>query len=132
MDRGPLAQKRSSMSFTSHWTVRSVSLVVALLLTAAVFAQTSTGQISGTVTDASGAMLPGVTVTARNQGTGLTRSNVTTSGGLYVVPLLPPGTYDVTAELEGFQPFQRRNVVVNVGGDVTVGVAMRVGLQEAI
>lgn len=107
-------------------------LCLVLLMTPSVSAQTSTGQISGTVADASGAMLPGVTVTVRNRDTGLTRTTVSSSGGLYVVPLLPTGTYDVTAELEGFQPYQRKNVVVNVGGDVTAAVTMRVGLEESI
>jgi hypothetical protein len=111
---------------------RFVYLLVVLLMAVSLSGQTSTGQISGTVVDESGAAVPGVTVTVRNQATGLTRTTVTTSGGLYVLPLLPTGTYEVAAELDGFQSFRQPNVVVNVGSDVTVGPTMRVGLAESI
>lgn len=96
------------------------------------FAQTPTGQIAGSVADDSGAALPGVTITASNRDTGLTRSTVSNSEGQYALALLPSGTYDVVAELSGFQPFRRANVVVTVGSDVTVRVTLRVGVSEAI
>ena len=106
--------------------------VFSLFLSFSLFAQTPTGQISGTVVDDSGSVLPGVTVTVRNQQTGLTRNAVTGAEGLYVIPLLPSGTYDVTGELSGFQTSKRSNVVVSVGSDITVRLQMRVGVQETI
>jgi hypothetical protein len=108
------------------------SLLLVLFLSSLVFAQTPTGQISGDVVDESGAALPGVTVTAQGTATGLSRNSVTNSDGHYVLPLLPSGTYDLTAELSGFQPFRRQNVVISVGSDVTVRIPMRVGVAEAI
>ena len=112
---------------------RFASLLAILIITFGVLAQTPTGQISGTVVDDSGSALPGVTVIARNAGTGQSRTTVSNSGGQYVLPLLPSGTYEVTAELAGFQTFRRPNVVVNVGSDVTLRAPMRVGgVQESI
>jgi len=69
-------------------------VVFALLLNVyggfSVSAQTTTGRISGTVTDESGAVIPGVEITVRNPATGLTRNVITNESGTYQVPLLPP------------------------------------------
>ncbi|HET7710629.1 MAG TPA: TonB-dependent receptor [Thermoanaerobaculia bacterium] len=111
---------------------RLLAVCLLVLLAFPLTAQTPTGQISGAALDASGASLPGVTVTARNNETGLTRSGVTNSEGLFVLPLLPSGTYDLTAELSGFQPSKRGNIVVNVGSDVTVPMRLNVGVEETI
>ncbi|HEX8173248.1 MAG TPA: TonB-dependent receptor [Thermoanaerobaculia bacterium] len=103
-----------------------------LLLPLALFAQSSTGSISGTITDDSGAAVPGVTVTAVNAATGITRTAVSNGSGYYQVALLPPGTYRVEAALEGFQPVRRDVVTVNVGTDVALNLAMRVGASETV
>lgn len=79
----------------------------------AVLAQ-ATGQITGVVTDGSGAVLPGVTVEATNAGTGAVRTAVTGSDGLYTLPLLQPGVYTVRATLEGFRVGQQDGVRVTV------------------
>ena len=60
------------------------------------------GAIEGTVTDQSGGVLPGVTITVRNTATGVTRETTTDPTGLYRAPLLPVGPYEVTAALSGF------------------------------
>jgi hypothetical protein len=73
-----------------------------LVAPATVHAQ-STGQISGTVKDSSGAVLPGVTVTITNVNTNIGKSAVTNEHGAYVVTGLPVGTYKVVAELQGFR-----------------------------
>ncbi len=90
-------------------------LTLCLLATtaAAVMAQ-ATGQITGVVTDGSGAVLPGVTVEATNAGTGAVRTAVTGSDGLYTLPLLQPGVYTVRATLEGFRVGQQDGVRVTV------------------
>jgi hypothetical protein len=82
----------------------SGSVMLALLLAASTSsAQTATGQITGTVRDSSGGVMSGVKVVVTNQQTGLTRETKTTASGDYVVPLLPVGSYVVTAELSGFK-----------------------------
>ncbi|HET7434818.1 MAG TPA: TonB-dependent receptor [Thermoanaerobaculia bacterium] len=107
-------------------------LVFCLLLPAALFAQSSNGSISGTLVDDSAAALPGVTVTATNAATGASRSTVTNASGYYQLALLPPGTYSVAAELQGFQPVKRSPIVVNVGSDVTVNLKLAVGVSETV
>src|SRR5437867_13304361 len=83
--------------------------LILCVLGAPVFAQSqaANGAIEGTVTDSSGAVLPGVTVTIANTGTGLERVVVTNEKGLYRAPLLPLGTYRVVAELRGFKKFKQ-------------------------
>src|SRR6478672_10525224 len=84
-----------------------VSLLLVAMSPIALFAQSSNGSISGTVTDQSGAALPGVTVSAVNIATGAERNTVSNSTGHYELGLLPPATYNVKADLSGFQPLQR-------------------------
>src|SRR5262245_59888522 len=83
---------------------RLIVLAALLILSTALFAQsvnTTTGSINGRVTDSTGGALPGVTVTATNVDTGLTRSTVSDNDGTYLITLLQPGTYRVDAELAG-------------------------------
>ena len=91
-----------------------VALICALTSSAAA-AQIITGQFSGTVTDASGGVLPGVTITITNDDTGLTRTAVTDSNGSYVITALPVGRYTVAAELQGFRKAQRTGFELNAG-----------------
>src|SRR5438093_11954017 len=93
--------------------LRVMAIVVALacLLTAAAFGQ-SVGTISGTVLDTSGAVVPGVAVTAKNQGTGVTRNSLTDAAGRYVLPLLPIGTYTVSASLSGFRTEEKKDLLL--------------------
>ncbi len=95
-----------------------------LLLTASAFAQT-TGGLMGTVTDASGASLPGVTVDVRSPALQGVRSDITTSDGNYRFALLPPGVYEVTFVLDGFASESRRDVRVSLGKDTTIDVSLR-------
>jgi outer membrane receptor protein involved in Fe transport len=111
---------------------RIALFAVCLFLTIPLFAQSSTGSISGLITDDSGAALPGVTVTATNAATSATRTAVTNSAGSYQLGLLPPATYAVEAGLQGFQPVRREKVVVNIGTDVTWNVTMKVGVAETV
>jgi outer membrane receptor protein involved in Fe transport len=92
----------------------SLSLVVTLLLAANLFAQTETGQITGTITDPTGAVIPGATVTVKSTGTGATRTVSTSADGDYTVANLMPGPYALTVESTGFAKAQR-SVVVAVG-----------------
>jgi outer membrane receptor protein involved in Fe transport len=112
-----------------------IRLFFALLLASmpfCIYAQSSNGSISGAVTDDTGAVLPGVTVTATNAATGVSRSTTTTDKGQYAIGLLPPAAYTVTAELSGFQPQKLGNIVVNVGTDVALNMRMKVGAAETM
>jgi hypothetical protein len=106
-----------------------LSALLSLSLTAPAFAQSqgANGAIEGTVSDTSGGILPGVTVTVTNVDTGTERSLVTNEKGLYRVPLLPLGTYRVVAELQGFKRFEQSGITLSVGQSAVVNVTMSVG-----
>jgi outer membrane receptor protein involved in Fe transport len=91
------------------------------------------GVITGTIADAQGGVLPGVTVTVRNIETGLTRTLVTEAEGLYRVSALPPGQYELKAELEGFATVEVKGLVLVIGGELQKDVTMAVaGLEESV
>ena len=82
--------------------ILAAAAAVLLLLARPVAAQERFGGLTGIVTDSSGAVLPGTTVTVTNKSTGAARSVVTSGDGLYVVPDLDPGRYSLVMELAGF------------------------------
>src|SRR5437879_1296836 len=90
-------------------------LSLALATPAFAQAQAANGAIEGTVLDASGGVLPGVTVTVSSADTGTERSVVTNEKGLYRVLLLPLGAYRVVAELPGFKKFEQVGINLSVG-----------------
>ena len=93
----------------------------------------ATGQINGLVTDASGGVLPGVTVEAINTATGAMRTAVSGADGLFTIPLLPPGNYTVKASLPGFRTSQRDGVRVTVTETARVAFELEVGqLSETV
>jgi outer membrane receptor protein involved in Fe transport len=112
----------------------SVLLLIVAVSAAPLLAQTesTTGSINGVVSDNTGVGLPGVTVTATNTETGLTRSVDTESEGLYSVPLLPPGRYRVTAELSGLGNATRDGITVLLGTSTKVDVSIRPTVAEEI
>jgi Carboxypeptidase regulatory-like domain len=105
-----------------------LGLVVALcLLPVGLAAQAVTGTILGTVTDTSGAAVPGATVTLTNQGTGLTRTIVTDQAGEYTAPSLPTGKYKIVAELPGFKTATLSDIELTVDTKVRVNARLEVG-----
>ncbi len=90
----------------------------------------TTATVLGTVTDTSGGVLPGVTVTVRNAATGLTRTAVTDAAGRYREPQLPLGQIDIEAQIEGFQPQLRKGIVLTVGAELVVNFSLGVGSIE--
>ena len=89
--------------------------------------QITTGVIQGTVTDATGALLPGVTVEAVNVSTSLTRTLTTGEDARFVFLQLPPGTYRLTFKIPAFATLVQEDVPLTVGQTVTLPVAMKVG-----
>ena len=86
--------------------MKTFALAVALVCVSfsiEAFAQSSNANLSGTVSDAGKAFIPGVTVTATNTETGVVSTAVSNETGTYTIPSLLPGTYKVSAELPGFQ-----------------------------
>ena len=120
------------LAHAPRWLRFAVALAVFLSLTASAAAQTETGRITGVVTDATGGILPGVTVNAKAVGTGATRTVITDSAGQYVFANLPPAQYEITTELAGFNPANAK-VTVSVGGAFNVPLRMDVaGTKENI
>src|SRR5690242_5828851 len=102
---------------------------LSLAIVSPAFAQSTAanGAIEGTVSDSSGGVLPGVTVTITAIDTGIERSVVTNEKGLFRAPLLPIGRYKVAAELQGFKKFEETNINLSVGQTATVNVTLTVG-----
>lgn len=121
------------MSMTSRpqrvaraWMVAACVLLPAL----GAGAQTTTGAIAGTVTDASGAVVPGVTITSTNLATGTARVAQSDTQGRYVIQALPVGPYVVRFELAGFKGLTRRGIVVEIQQTIRVDASLDVGQVE--
>ena len=107
--------------------------VVAVLACATLVSAQATAQLSGRVTDASSAVLPGVTVTVTQTNTGLTRTAVTDSSGTYVLPNLPVGPYRLEAMLAGFRAYAQTGIVLQVGATPAINMVLELGeLAETV
>jgi hypothetical protein len=96
-------------------------------------AQQTTGNIQGRILDAQKAAVPGATVTAKSATTGFTRTEVTDAEGVYRLNALPVGNYDLHAELSGFRPYDRKDVIVNIGSTVDINIDLNVaGVAESV
>jgi hypothetical protein len=125
-----IAGLKESMMIRSFQNLsRSVCLLalVVILSAAVASAQTFRGTILGTVTDSSGAAVPGATVTIKNVDTGLTRTVVTTDSGEYSVPELPLGTYTITVQKSGFKEGLVTGVKVDVQAERRADVTLPPG-----
>ena len=89
-------------------------------------AQATTGIIDGRIVDESGAAVPGVTITAKNEATGLARTVTVSQIGTYRLASLPTGSYEVTATVNGFATQVRKGVQVQVGTTTTADFTMKV------
>jgi hypothetical protein len=117
--------------------LRPVSLVTALSITITCclapalisppVAYAQEAQVSGLVTDSSGAIIAKATITILNKDKGITRTTQTNESGYYAIPLLPPGNYLVTVQCTGFQTVSRDNVVLSVGQEARFDFKMKVG-----
>ena len=108
--------------------VRTVATAfLLLLLVCPIRAQAPSGEISGVVVDASGSPVPGVRITLVNQATNATRDVTTNGEGIYVLPVIPPGTYRLKAELSGFRSVERRDIELQVGSANRIPITLEIG-----
>src|SRR5213592_3043640 len=104
-----------------------IRLTIFLLIAGLVLAQTATSRITGTVNDASGALVPGAMVTARNEATGVTYTQMTTEAGLYGFPSLPVGPYTITVALPGFKTANKTGNILEVNTPLVINISLEVG-----
>jgi hypothetical protein len=110
-----------------------VMLALALAAGSPALAQQTTGNINGRILDDQGAAIPGVTVTGRNVETGFVRTGVTDGEGIYRLTAMPVGTYDISAELQGFSKYESKGIVLNVGQTLDIDVTLKIaGLAENV
>src|SRR5581483_9434592 len=116
-------------------TLRSLLWAACALVlgTYVLFAAETTGTVQGTVTDSSGAVLPGVSLALVNKATGVRTTQTSNASGLYTFNLVPPGTYDVTGTLDGFRASTQTGVVVEINTIIRADLVMAVGgITESI
>src|SRR5262245_57785754 len=112
----------------------AAAVVGVCLITATVAtAQSGTGELRGRVIDPQNAVLPGVTVVARNEASGQYREVITSEDGSFFMSAITPGSYEVSAQLSGFKKYQRGGIRVEVGKTQLVEVQLQIGgLEEAV
>ncbi len=114
-------------------TTGIVLCALALVMVPRAEAQLSQGRLAGMITDAQGAVLPGVTVTVTSPALIGTQSTATQADGRYLFPALPSGTYTLTFELSGFQRLIRENVQVVLGQTISLDVQLALAsLAESV
>ena len=117
---------------TRLFRVICIGLLALALASGAALAQ-STGELAGRVTDESGAVLPGVTVTATQTDTGFSRTVVTDGEGAWVMPNMPTGPYRLEVSLQGFRTYVQTGIVLQVGQTPTLNAELAVGnLEETV
>jgi len=117
----------SGMRKLASWRFIALTAVAFLFASLQAFGQGESATLLGTVTDASGAVLPNVTVTITNTATGVTKTSVTNDAGAYTFPSIQIGTYEVKATAQGFKSQVRNGVVLNATDRVRSDFQMIVG-----
>ena len=124
---------------TPSWPCQRIGFLGGLVTTVLLglagtsFGQYNTAEISGVVRDASGGVLPGVSVSASHRVSGVKIERLSDAGGLYFLPALPVGSYTVTAELNGFRQFTITGLILTVGQKMELPITLQIGqLSDAI
>src|ERR1700674_6043693 len=112
---------------TASFVLFACILGLWLIVSVPLHAQASGATISGTLTDASGAVIAGAEISVRNTGTGITRNTTADSAGFYTVPNLNPGPYEVKVTARGFTTAVQSNVTLAVGAQQQLNIPMKVG-----
>src|SRR5262249_6157867 len=126
------ADRRSFMTTTRRGAAMLFGIAVVLLMTSPAAAQTVTGTVQGTVTDTSGAVLPGVSIAIRHVNTGAERILVTNQEGFYSAPFLQIGQYTVTAALAGFGSVAREGIQVGLNDTRIVNFTLNPRATETV
>ena len=109
------------------------AVFVGVLLSVPAYGQQGTGELRGQVVDAQSALLPGATVVATNEASGMFRETITGSDGGFFMSALTPGVYEISTQLAGFKKYSRKGLRVEVGKTLSVEVTLEVGqLEESI
>src|SRR6478672_9615036 len=108
-------------------TLAAALLLLCLLPGLSAFAQTSNATLGGTVSDSTGALIPGVSMTATNTQTGVVTTVISNESGAYQFASLQPGSYKVSAELNGFQTQVYNNVALGISQQVRLNFGLQVG-----
>lgn len=116
----------------SHPVAALLLVLAAVLQPQPTLAQTTTATLQGVVRDTSNALLPGVTVTLRDQNTGFARATTTDRTGMYVLSYVPAGTYELTMELAGFKTVKRDGLRFEVGQESTIDVTLELSAVAEI
>ncbi|HQZ19074.1 MAG TPA: carboxypeptidase-like regulatory domain-containing protein, partial [Vicinamibacteria bacterium] len=114
------------LSFLRHLLL-ACAAIAALLITPRASAQDSRGVILGTLTDATGGLLPGVNVSVTNEGTNVSVNLVTDGKGAYQARNLNSGTYSVTAKLDGFKTAVRKGIELTLGDAIPIDLVLSPG-----
>src|ERR1700674_3564719 len=112
---------------TASFVLFACILGLWLIVSVPLHAQASGATISGTLTDASGAVIAGAEISVRNTGTGITRNTTADSAGFYTVPNLNPGPYEVKITAMGFTTAVQSNLTLAVGAQQSLNIPMKVG-----
>ena len=117
------------MSLVQQFVMIACAVLVfcALSTVPDVYAQSASGQLSGDITDSTGAVIPGANIDARNSETGAESKTVSSSSGHYIFPGLPIGTYQVTVVQPGFQTTVRTGVLVQIGSTAILPITLDPG-----
>jgi hypothetical protein len=103
------------------------ALALGMLISVPVCAQVSGGTFTGTVSDASGAVIPNAQVTFKNAATGVTRTTTTNAEGIYTVSNLLPAAYDITVSAQGFSTEVQSGITLTVGAVEALNFSLRIG-----
>ena len=118
---------------TKTMRITCLGILFVCALTLAADAQVRLAEVAGTLTDESGAVLPGVLVTATHVDTGQKRSSTTEAGGAFLFTALPVGVYEIRAELQGFSPVVIPDYRIGIGESSVLTIKMKVAtLQETV
>src|SRR5436190_1801557 len=107
--------------------VVTAALLLSLVLSLSALSQSTSATVGGTVQDASGAFIPGVTVTATNNGTGIVTTVISNEAGAYQFASLQPGVYEIKAELPGFQTASAKNFQLGGAQQARLNFTLQVG-----
>ena len=111
-----------------QWRIPSLVLgILAVLLPELAYGQVAVGTINGTVTDATGAVIPGAQISIVNAETGVELNAETGISGTYLVPNVPPGQYNMSAEADGFKRVEVNGLRLNVASEISQSFALEIG-----